>query len=319
MIKSDKIEMMAFKLRGNKIKSLRVEENVTGEMAAGNITAKSDESWQSAPESLSSFMEDTTLHGARFLFTGNVFRRLFWTLALMLSFGYCVYQVYQSVDSFDDRPFHTKITTKTADKAENLPFPAVTLCNYNYFNKRKYMNFVQKVNNWTREDVVHKIILYEKMLASSDEVFSNISITSNPELIWRYNYLDEHLHYLVLFSHRIEEMLLPTSIFKSCIINGEPCESKNFTSFYSSAFGQCYTFNSGHNQPIINATMAGQVNGLKLLLNVERDSYLDNPVNPMVGITVLVHDQKSFPVMEQFGFAVQPGLRTLCAIKRKKV
>jgi len=65
--------------------------------------------------------------------------------------------------------------------------------------------------------------------------------------------------------------------------------------------------------------MAGQVNGLKLLLNIERDSYLDNPVNPVLGITVLVHDQKTFPVMEQFGFVVQPGLRTLCAMKRKKV
>jgi len=71
--------MMAFNLRGNKIESLRVEEHATAEIAAGNITAKSNESRQTAVESLSSFMKDTTLHGARFLFTGNVFRRLFWT------------------------------------------------------------------------------------------------------------------------------------------------------------------------------------------------------------------------------------------------
>ena len=65
--------------------------------------------------------------------------------------------------------------------------------------------------------------------------------------------------------------------------------------------------------------MAGQLNGLRLLLNIERESYLENPLNPFVGLTVLIHDQRTFPFMEQFGFFVQPGVRTLCSIKRKKV
>ena len=65
--------------------------------------------------------------------------------------------------------------------------------------------------------------------------------------------------------------------------------------------------------------MAGHLNGLKLLLHVERDSYLDNPTNPFVGLIVLVHDQNTFPFMEQFGFVVQPGVRNLCALKKKEV
>lgn len=65
--------------------------------------------------------------------------------------------------------------------------------------------------------------------------------------------------------------------------------------------------------------MAGHQNGLKLLLNIERDNYLDNALYPFVGLTVLVHDQATYPFMEQYGFLVQPGLRTLCAIKMKKV
>ena len=122
-----------------------------------------------------------------------------------------------------------------------------------------------------------------------------------------------------MYSHRIEEMLLPTPIFDSCDINGTPCGSMNFTSFISFIFGQCYTFNSGQgHHPIINATMAGQLNGLKLLLHIEKDSYLDNAVNPFAGLTVLVHDQQTCPFMEQFGFAVRPGVRTLCAIKGKR-
>ena len=310
---------MAFSFVGNKVQSLRIEE-ATGEITAVNpATAKFNESRQNVPENLSSFMEATTLHGARFLFTGNVFRRLLWAVALISCFSVCIYQVYLTVDAFGDRPFNTKITTKTADK-DHLPFPAVTLCNFNFFSLRKFVNYVQKEGNWSREEVELKLQLYGKLMSGSQEAFTNQSITNNPELTWRHTGEDYNDHYLVLFSPKIDEMLLPSSLFKSCIISGVPCGSKNFTSFYNSVFGQCYTFNSGQDdRPIINATMAGHLNGLKLLLNIDRDNYLENPANPYVGFTVLVHDQKDVPFMEQFGFAVEPGVRTLCAIKRKKV
>lgn len=311
--------MTTVKLRGNKIQSLQVEQT-TGEITSINATTagSANESWQAEPESMSSFMEDTSLHGARFLVAGNVFRRLFWTLALLSSLGFCAFQIYKSFDAFSDWPYNTKITTKTVNKAENLPFPAVTLCNFNQFNRRRFKNHVQKWNNWSTEYVQQKLIIYEQLMASKYSL-TNQSFLEHPELTWRY--WSENLHYLVLFSHQMEEMLLPSSILNnSCIINDEPCGSKNFTSSYSSLFGQCYTFNSGQtHHPIIKATMAGQLNGLKLLLNIERDSYIANSMNPFVGLTVLVHDQKTFPFIEQFGFAVQPGVRTVCAIKRKKV
>lgn len=62
-------------------------------------------------EELKSFAQDTTLHGARFLFAENVLRRLVWTLAILSCFGYCGFQVYTCVDAFKKRPFNTKIAT----------------------------------------------------------------------------------------------------------------------------------------------------------------------------------------------------------------
>ena len=300
----------------NKIQPL---EKLPSEQGDVNSNPKSNTNRETQIESLSSFMEATTLHGARFLCSGSIFRRFLWSLALISCFSFCIYQLYKTMDAFYNRPFITKITIKTANE-NHLPFPAVTLCNFNSFNRRRYKNLMTK-NNLSSEDIERNLNIFAGMLSGSQEIFNNKSRQQYPYLFWRvYGDVQGEDHYLTLFSHHIEEMLLPSPTFDSCDISGKNCGSKNFTPFISSVFGQCFTFNSGQDhQPVINATMAGHLNGLKLLLNIETDSYLENPVNPFVGLKVLVHDQQTFPFMEQFGFDVQPGVRTLCAIKRKRV
>ena len=294
---------MAFNLQRNKVQNLN----------------ESSEDRQSAPESLSSFAEATTLHGARFLSSENAFRRVIWTLALIASFGLCVYQVYKTIDAFYNRPFNTKITTKTVSDGSGVAFPAVTLCNFNFLNLRRYRNNSKRVNV-SDEDIELKIKAIEQMMAGSKDVYSKESRQRNPEFFQR-NYSEtQEEHPSKLFSHDIKDMLLPPSRFNSCVLNGRECGSKNFTSFNHSDFSRCYTLNSGLNgHPLINVSLAGANFGLKLLLNIERDSYVENSIVPFVGLSVLVHDQSTYPFMEQRSFAVQPGLQTICAIKRKKV
>ena len=308
---------MAFRPHANRIQS-------AGETGyelhdRGQTDLQSNENCQKAPETLKSFAAGTSLHGARFLLVGSVFRKLIWAVALVACFSFCIYQVSTTVIAFGRRPFNTKVTAKAARK--HLTFPAVTLCNLNFLNQRRYINYQKSTSNLSDDVIASKLEVYGKMLAGSKDVFNNDSKHHHEELFWRFrgDNVSERT-YLDLFSHRIAEMLLPSSIFQSCLIDGAVCGRENFWSFTNSIFGQCHTFNSGHDgRPVINATMAGNLNGLKLLLNIERDSYLENPLYPFVGLTVLVHDQETFPYMEQFGFLVQPGVRTLCSIKRKEV
>lgn len=236
-------------------------EPENGKSSGGNLeedtvfhqTAKSKEMNQVTTETVSSFMEATTLHGARFLFSGGYFRRLIWSVALGFCFGYCIYQIFKAVDAFYGKPFNTRITKKGGNMNENLTFPAVSLCNFNSFNR-----------------------FIESLLAKSNDVFNSSSKKDHFYLFDRTICEDgSDTCYLTLFSHQIDEMLLPSPTFESCDVNGIPCGSSNFSSFINSVFGQCYTFNSGHyGFPLINASMAGHLNGLKLLLQVERDSYL---------------------------------------------
>lgn len=270
-------------------------------------------------EDLKSFAQDTTLHGARFLFAKNIFRRLLWILALIACFSYCSYQVFTSVKAFRDWPFNTKISTNASKENKELSFPAVTLCNINAMNTRRYKNFFK---GRIPESLIERKIKDISLLATkSNKIFNPEFIQRNKELFRRTQTVSSTLDTQSNLSHQINEMLLPSSSqFNSCSINGIRCNAMNFTHLRSPVFGQCYTFNSaksGH--PLLHATLAGQNSGLKLLLNIERDSYTATIARPLVGLAIVVHDQKSFPFVDELGITIQPGISTLCAIKRRKV
>ena len=269
-------------------------------------------------EGLRSFAQDTTLHGARFLFAENIFRRFLWTVAVIACFGHCCYQVFTCVSEFNKRPFNTKITTRTSID-NGVIYPAVTLCNLNSLNTRRYVQMLSMHEN--RSIIEKKLKDISLLSRGSKEISSQDFKNRNPGLFLRDSAADTTKQLQGLFSHQIEEMFLPGSPhFESCSFNGEHCDVRNFSSYQSFLFGNCYTFNSAEDgNPPLKATMAGQYNGLKLRLNIERKAYLKNTLNPFVGLVILIHDQKTFPIVEEFGIKVQPGVSTLCAIKRRKV
>ena len=265
-------------------------------------------------ETLKCFMLDTTLHGARFVFAKNLPRRCLWTLILVGSFAFCQYHTYESWMQFLQRPFSVGITLKSA-KESPLTFPAVTLCNVNPQNVQRALHLRDAQS---KEDIKQIIDDVTKLLQFSKESINEDILKRHPELFDR----DKIVARWTFNSHQIWEMLLPNipPTYTSCSFYGVQCGAENFSSFASSSFGQCYTFNSGENgSQLLTAGMPGKNNGLKLSLNIQRDGYVKYPKNPFAGITVLVHDQKQFPFMEEYGFFVEPGTHTFVSIKMKKV
>ena len=265
-------------------------------------------------ETLKCFLMDTTLHGARFAFAECLLRRFLWNLAILASFAFCSYQAYWSWRQYFQRPFNTRITSKSALES-GLTYPAVTLCN---LNPQNIQRIVYLHSHYSREAMKQKRDDISKLLQLSNVVVADDILERNPEFFDR----EKHVVLWKLHSHQIEEMLLPNvpPSYTPCSFDGLLCGAKNFTSFTSSSFGQCFTFNSGQNgSQLLKARMAGKNYGLKLRLNIQRDGYIKFPKNPFVGITVFVHDQDNFPFMDEFGLAVQPGKHTFLSIKKKRV
>ena len=270
---------------------------------------------------LESFANDTTLHGARFLCDKNILRRVLWTLVLIGSFSFCIHQVYETLVAFSQRSFITKVSTST--KTSESFFPAVSLCNLNSLNARRYRN-VLKYNNLSEPLIEQKIQDVLVIVNRDKKAFNDEFFKRNPEFFER----QKIANYTIMaqrrrLSHQIEEMLLPISPqFLSCSVNRKKCTANNFTSHdhMNSALGSCYTFNSPKSgRPLLYATSSGKNSGLRLLLNIERDSYLATNIRPTVGLAIIIHDQKSFPFLEDFGTTVQPGISTLCAFRKRKV
>ena len=285
-----------------------------------NVDIRDSETEHRDVEGWKSFAEDATLHGARFFFADNFFRRLLWIAAVLGYAIFCNYQVYTFVRHFYERPFNTKITFDRDNDENAFPFPAVTLCNLNALNKRKLIKSLTNV--YGQATVDKKLQGMYLIIRRSKAAFTKEFKERNPEFFHRSQTVNETLTNFWIAGDDMEDMLLPTSPeFSSCSINGKQCNAHNFTSSLSAFHGlKCHTFNSAEGgNPLLNTTVAGLPSGLRLRLNIERDEYIPIPWRPSVGILLLIHEQKTFLPVEEFGIVIQPGMSSLCAIKRRKV
>ena len=184
-------------------------------------------------EGLRSFAQDTTLHGATFLFCEGFIRRLVWLGMIVVCFGFCIYQVYVCLKEYSLYPFNTKMTTNYNRDGNQLPFPAVTLCNLNVFNTRRFRQIAR--GHYSEGVIERKIIDISLMTTRSDDILTFDFKERNRELFYRPKMANETNPYAVKFSHQIEDMLLPNGhLFHSCSINGKKCDASNFTSFLNS-------------------------------------------------------------------------------------
>ena len=191
------------------------DEGVKNDTYASNGNKNSNHTEGKAKE-LKAFSESTSLHGARFLYDSNVFRRIFWIVVLLTILSYCIYQVFVSISSFYRRPFVTTVVDSKRTETK-LGFPAVSLCNLNAFNTWRFRDLY---NGSSNGPFIERYI-------------NDISLMP-----------DQRLGVKGVTSHQIAEMLLPSkSQFHPWSLNGIlPCTEKNFTYHISSAYGQCYTF-----------------------------------------------------------------------------
>lgn len=63
---------------------------------------------------------------------------------------------------------------------------------------------------------------------------------------------------------------------------------------------------------------AGASSGLHLILNVQQHDY-QGIIGYLAGLKILIHDRDTPPMVDQFGFAVGPGMSIFAAIRKQRV
>ena len=231
------------------------------------------------------------------------------------------FQVTVYLSSFRIYPFVTTVVvSKGTETNKFFGFPALSLCNLNAFNTRRFRDLYNGSSNGPFiERYIKDISL---MATKSEEILTKEFKSRNIGPFFslsnaRPNVGCERHHEPSSCWNAASKQV---SQFHSCSLNAIPCTEKNFTYHISSAYGQCYTFNSAKSdEPMISATLVGQSSGLKLRLNIKRDSYFGlERCWTRLWESVVIHDQKRFPLfMEEFGM-IQPNISTLCVIKKKE-
>ena len=246
------------------------------------------------------FLSVTSFHGLPLIAnTKNFFCALaFWMIPIMTALGLMLWALISVTNQYFEM---NTVLYSNLHFNSRLLFPAVTVCNKNYFRRSVAENASSDVDLQDLVDFLH-VASGNPFLV--DEFDFDEFIDNHEDLFEG----EDSIFYFRNSGHQFEQMVY------SCTFNGKDC-SHDFIQ-RSSIYGNCYTFNSGINTSALYSTRSGETYGLELILNAEEYEYfLAETLS--VGFNVFIHDQAHFPYFDSIDrFSVTTGLETLVALRR---
>ncbi|XP_019613553.1 PREDICTED: acid-sensing ion channel 1-like [Branchiostoma belcheri] len=265
------------------------------------------------------FASSTSLHGFnRAMVAPYRFLRYLWILAILASNGAFAYMFISMLQDYFK--YHT-ITDMTLEFADEITFPAVTICNYNRVDlDLATMEELQYLSPMLYGSSMDEAALRAWLdLPAADNSSSAVNSTSATTPTTGFNVAD--IIRRKGFDLGIGSRGWPRMV--GCTFKGQLCNSENFTHSYS-VYGNCYTFNGDRSSPL-QQTMEGtgfpSSNGLQIILDV-MDQFSTETVSTgghgEVGIRVLLHDQTEPPVMDSQAVALAPGNHAFMAVRQTR-
>ncbi|CAM4896408.1 unnamed protein product [Rotaria socialis] len=223
---------------------------------------------------------------------------LFWTVALICFTGIMVYFITQTIRAYFNYPTQTSVTIVV--EWPQL-FPAVSICNYGMI---RYDRFIGPFVNYTNTLNI-----------------TNTTDTANFTETQSY-YINDFLIDQLNQGAPFDNYFFPLDgMMISCAYNGQTCTVANFTSFISSAYGMCYTFNAKLKNVVDGGIRYGSENGenglLKLVLYAHQQQYV--PYTKIgTGIVALVHDNSKVPNVDLEAVFLSPERHHKLGFQKKK-
>ncbi|XP_076806572.1 bile acid-sensitive ion channel-like [Clavelina lepadiformis] len=234
------------------------------------------------------FAENTSFHGVHQIYT--TWRRpvvVFWLTLLIVVLGLLIYQVTLRV--LDYATYRT--TTQISEEfVYSLPFPAITICNYN-----RYFNLTSEGE---RNDA------------------DNLSYSLDYGKPRNLSYFDSLGESFSLRKFMIEKgwpMKTNVTLFHCDISSSISCNESYFEPVLTHNLGLCWTFHTEQSQRI-----AGHSHGIHMSLNVLQSEFTENPIFGKweAGIKFQVHSPDVLPQVDVYGQSVGVGLWASAAIHK---
>ena len=70
------------------------------------------------------YLEQSTIHGLRYLSEGKIFEKLIWLIIIIVSSSFAGYMINATIEENENEPVLTNVETTSV---QNVPFPAITI------------------------------------------------------------------------------------------------------------------------------------------------------------------------------------------------
>nr|QEP99393.1 acid-sensing ion channel 6 [Trichoplax adhaerens] len=243
------------------------------------------------------FATTTSYHGVAHIYDSNNSKKTksIWIILVILATAICISQCVIIIYNASLLPTRMVIRKRLMNSSV---FPSVTICNTNDFD---YTGLPANDLNHL-SSIVNAIYGYTPASAADDAIQYFVQKHGDDFQI---------NNYTRMAGHKLKNMLL------SCTWMGEPCTVNDFTNIISNG-GSCFTFNPGTNAiPLKNQTVSGNINGLRLILNVEQYKYyspLFSPQAPDAGIRFTINYYKQPPNFISKPYYAPTGFHTYVPI-----
>ncbi|CAF0818529.1 unnamed protein product [Brachionus calyciflorus] len=244
---------------------------------------------------------NTTAHGiGNILRSKSIVLKICWILFLIISIGYCTYQVTTTILQYSRNEV---ITSQKIVYESPTKFPAVSFCNINSYNGTHVNNLFdengQLLKNFTDFKQL-EIYLKEKLKQTQqmsmgyfyEETLENTQNKSE-------NITFQDLNSLNSIEY-IPKSILKDSL-KICKFEGKNCSINDFSYHFDTVYGNCYTFNRGNLNSIKDIAIPGVDDGLSVEFEIKSFVTETNQIFNG-GIRVVIYNQSFSPFPEEEGF-----------------
>ncbi|CAF1084842.1 unnamed protein product, partial [Brachionus calyciflorus] len=217
-------------------------------------------------------IESSTSHGfPNIVRNENLFIKVLWSLCLVVSFGYCVYNLKNSFDDYFSYEVNTKITK---ERMSSIEFPTITFCNKIPFDNLKIFPIVKK----GFKDLKNESLQYFNKTQNTFDIMLKIEY----ELAYR------------------------ALQFKSGIKNFEHFMLPKFGNCYKFNSGKN---SNGESVKLLNTTIPGVQYGLKLEIFTGYPSNEFDLIRTN-GVHLFIHNSSTIPFSDFDGISIPNGFET---------
>jgi hypothetical protein len=268
-------------------------------------------------ETLVDTLKDTTTHGIPNILkeTNNWILKIIWVICTLGCAGVCFYFINGTFDTFWSYPSY--ITTEVYQEIP-AKFPTVTFCNIKSLSSSDSFTSAYLIKNFqflnlglnltgSKQNDLKEIMRFfpfsDWVLLQNNAVRSFIGNDKNLTKETRKK-----------LGYQIEDMLV------SCRFDFKACQPSDFTYFYHSQYGNCYTFNggvydNGTSAPIKTSSSTGIIYGLQLELFLG-DPVYDLPYDFDSVIILTVDNMTAEPMYQGEILKAETGVETDFIVNR---